>query len=121
LHRESKRVHDHQRVSDDLPLHETHDFVWYTRTRMDDLENPLISQYTDVYTPNSPFWSGLRLRSCMIWSNADYRPQSNDGCRLSESFDSLFTPRRLAVYFLVCFNIEPEYFVLRWNVTNIIV
>lgn len=46
LYGESKRVYDHQGVSYDFPLHETHDLVWYTRTRMDDLDIPLISQHT---------------------------------------------------------------------------
>lgn len=37
LNGQSERVHDDDRVPNDLSLHKTHNFVWYTRSCMNDL------------------------------------------------------------------------------------
>ena len=47
LDRQSKGIHDDQRVPHDLPLHEAHNFVRNTRPRVYNLKNTINSVLTD--------------------------------------------------------------------------
>lgn len=39
LYWKRERIHDHNRIAHDFALHETHNLVWDTRTRVDYLSN----------------------------------------------------------------------------------
>lgn len=70
LNGERERVHDHDRMADDLPLHEPHDLPWDTGARVYDLKVQHPSDEHDLCRPpmgqskGAPFLSEQLQISC---------------------------------------------------------